>query len=79
MIVKVSDEMLDKALEILRNMPRDLRCSKYCRSLNDSKGNCLKYNEKLEFVTGVTQSISGYIMCKECQKQKLRFYKNRRD
>jgi len=49
---------------------KDLRCYMYCKSLYDSKGSCLKYNEKLEFIRGVTQSISGYIMCKKCQNTK---------
>ena len=49
---------------------QNLRCYRYCKSLNDSKGLCLKYNTKLEFITGFTQGFSGYDKCKECQEVK---------
>jgi hypothetical protein len=49
---------------------QNIRCYRYCRSLNDSKGFCLKYNMKLEFTEGFNQGFSGYVKCKECQEVK---------
>lgn len=51
------------------------RCGTYCRDLNDSTGKCFRYGETLVFVRGMTQGLSGYIMCKECQKAKKKYFK----
>jgi hypothetical protein len=51
------------------------KCGTYCRDLNESTDKCLRYDETLVFVRGMTHGVSGYVMCKSCLKAKKRYFK----